>query len=302
VASASGMHPSEGYDISDSVVGSCDVAGVRRVRSLQTGEICALKMVHKTKSRHALLRGEVEIIVGLEHPHIARVMNVYEDSSNVYIVSEICYGRELVDRVLTREGFEEKDALLLGRQVFDALAYLHAQCIAHRDIKVEHILLKAQLKIIDFGSARRFREGDARMYTLTGSGFYVAPEVLLAGGRSNNYMLHYTEKCDVWSAGVLLYILVGSLPPFMGKTDRETLKYVLDGKLYFPSKWWGHITRRTKDLIRLLLTRSVEERPSAEEVMALWEKDDFSPRPLSPSSASKRSSSIVTCCDSMETP
>lgn len=203
----------------------------------------------------------------------------------------------MVDRILKKEAFQECVSLRLGRQLLSAVAYLHAECISHRDIKVENVLLKedahtdvakATLKLIDFGMATRFPKGAARMLTLTGSALYVAPEVLLSGGRnSTKTLLHYNEKCDVWSAGVVLYMMLSGTPPFFGKSNKETLQYVMHSKLYFPTKSWRHIHQDARGLCRQMLTRSVDARPSAEDVLASWMADADSPMPVSPSATSK---------------
>lgn len=136
------------------------------------------------------------------------------------------HGGELFDYIVTQPFFQEKNAVQILRQVFKALCYLHSENVIHRDVKPENIFLERvegqelKVKIIEFGNAIRNQEGKS-LLTTVGTPYYIAPEVLKQ---------YYDAKCDVWSAGVLMYILLSGKPPFDGNNNEEILKSVLKGE------------------------------------------------------------------------
>jgi calcium-dependent protein kinase len=181
----------------------------------------------------------------------------YEDSKNVYLVMECCTGGELFDRIIAANFFMERTAAHVVKQILTGVYYMHNNFIAHRDLKPENFLLaneqdvmKSPLKIIDFGLSRRYEAG-VPMTTKACTPYYVAPEVL--DGK-------YNEKCDVWSIGVIMYILLCGAPPFFGDSDPEVLRKVKKGKYDFDMEPWKENSQDAKDLINRLLVMDVNKR------------------------------------------
>lgn len=160
----------------------------------------------------------------LDHPNIIKLYETFEDSRNIYLVMEICEGGELFDRIIDKGQFSETEARVIFTQMIQAINYCHSNGIAHRDLKPENFLFltKAEdspIKVIDFGLSKHFDEkgGHSAMTTRAGTPYYISPEVL-----SGNY----DESCDIWSSGVILYILLSGVPPFGGDSDPEILEAV----------------------------------------------------------------------------
>lgn len=171
----------------------------------------------------------------------------FEDVTNVYLVLEICEGGELFDRIIKKKYYDENGARRLFRQVIKAILYCHAKGVCHRDLKPENFIFlddgeMSILKLIDFGLSKNFisaatdspnsgvdsslkmggrRQQKNNMKTRAGTPFYIAPEVLTG---------NYNEKCDVWSAGVIMYILLCGYPPFYGESNKEIIEQVKKGK------------------------------------------------------------------------
>jgi calcium-dependent protein kinase len=215
---------------------------------------------------------EVEILAKLSHPNIMSVYEFYHDNSNFYIVSEYCSGGELFDCITEKGSFNEIDAAKIMKQIISAICYSHDNNIVHRDLKPENILLddksnKYILKIIDWGGARYF-SNNKKMSSISGTPYYIAPEVL-------NEI--YDEKCDIWSCGVILYILLCGYPPFNGDSDNDIMKAVKKGKFSFPSEDWNTVSKEAKDLITHMLTIDTKKRYSAKDSLAhsWFKKKDF---------------------------
>ena len=213
-----------------------------------------------------VLRNEIDLLRAVKHPHIIDLVDVYEDWETIHIVTELCTGGELYDRVLEKAESEEKhfgeeDAARIIRDILDAIAYCHDVVkIVHRDLKPENFLLKdesenADVKIIDFGLSKR---GMNVMVSRVGTPYYVAPEVLTQ---------NYTSKCDVWSIGVISYILLCGFPPFDGDSDFEVIKAVETAHVDFPSPEWDDVSDSAKEFITLLLQRDPDRRPTASEAL-----------------------------------
>ncbi|GER34915.1 calcium-dependent protein kinase family protein [Striga asiatica] len=192
-------------------------------------------------------------------PNILRLHAAYEDDEYVHIVTDLCDGGDLFDRISSGAPFREPDAAAVLWQLMTAIAFCHRMGVAHRDIKPDNILFdsRGRLRLADFGSAEFFR--DSGMSGVVGTPYYVAPEVL--SGRE------YGEKVDVWSAGVILYIMLAGVPPFYGDGPAETFEAVLRGNLRFPTKIFRSVSAEAKDLLRKMICRDVSRRLSAEQVL-----------------------------------
>jgi len=166
---------------------------------------------------------EILILSKLDHPNILKLYEVYSDDKRYYIVTELCKGGELFDEIAKKGVYSEKQAAGIIKQILLAVSYFHEMGIVHRDIKPENVLIDKEqnncLKIIDFGNS--VKKGDNELLTTThGTSYYIAPEVLKK---------QYNERCDVWSVGVILYILLSGKPPFDGKDDQAICEEVKKG-------------------------------------------------------------------------
>lgn len=221
----------------------------------------AVKILKKTKENVKEIMEEVHILSQLTHPNIMQIFEIFEDNANYYIVSEYCKGGELFDVISNRGGFSEREAAKIMKQLLSGVCYSHQNNIVHRDLKPENILLdddvdKLDIKIIDWGSAV---ENTKKLSTAEGTSYYIAPEVLLG---------EYDEKCDVWSCGVIMYILLCGYPPFGGDTDEEIFQCVIKGEYEFDPADWGAVSDEAKELIKRMLIMNKDLRPSALEVLA----------------------------------
>lgn len=201
----------------------------------------------------------MEIYLTLDHPHIARLEKVFETEDDVHLVMEFMAGGELYDRLSQRKRYSEEDAAETTYQMLLAVAYLHGRQIAHRDLKLENFLYEAKetnhLKLIDFGFAKLW-DRSATMSQACGSVHYVAPEVLAHS---------YTERADMWSLGVIVYMLLTGSPPFHG-SDKEILSKIKAGDVQWSSRF-NKLTPLTQGFVKGLLVADPEKRLSAEQAL-----------------------------------
>jgi calcium-dependent protein kinase len=209
------------------------------------------------------LRREVQIL-NLLSPHhtIAGYIDSYEDASHVYIVLELCQGGELFDKITTMKRFSEADASIYFKKMAELVHHCHSCGVMHRDLKPENFLLtdttdKAELKACDFGLATYFKPNQ-RFNSLTGSAYYISPETIRRS---------YTNSCDIWSLGVILYILLSGRPPFYGKTEKDIFTSILAGAIPFSAEPWPSVSDAAKDLIQKMLTLDPAERISVEAIL-----------------------------------
>jgi len=226
------------------------------------------KAVPKAKIKAEELWAEIGIMIRLDHPHIMRLYNTFEDDNFIYMASELCEGGEFFETIETVGHLHESVAAVVMKQILNAVSYLHTNFICHRDIKPENFLVlrkvdqqdlkKLQLKLIDFGTAKDFQENP--METKVCTPHYVAPEVL------SRTTLRYTEKVDVWSCGFVLFMMLCGFMPFHHANEVEVLKLVKRGKYDFqPKKIWELISDTAKDLIKSMLCVKVAGRRTALE-------------------------------------
>jgi serine/threonine protein kinase len=251
------------------VIGQGTYGTVRKCRNRSTGEIFAVKSIPKNKVPDMeLLRKEVDLLSQVDHPNIIKLYETLEDDTNLHLVMELCTGGELYDRIIEKSNspqhhFSEEDAARILRNILETIAYCHEEKkICHRDLKVENFLLlnesdDSPVKIIDFGLAK-FNPDNA-MTSKVGTVYYVAPEVVLAN--------EYTNKCDVWSIGIIAYVLLCGFPPFHAENEAKTLEMVKKAPIKFPSPSWDDVSDGAKAFILRLLNRDSMERPSAKEAL-----------------------------------
>jgi calcium-dependent protein kinase len=224
----------------------------------------AIKIIPKKRiKRPETLTREISIMKQIDHPNIVKLYEVYEDHQYIYMPMELCEGGELFDKIIEMGHFSERVACRLFMQMTSSIAYLHSKEIVHRDLKPENFLfshksVESAIKLIDFGLAKSVST-QKTMNTKTGTCYYVSPEVL-AGA--------YDSKCDLWSLGVILFMMLAGYPPFDGESDREILEAVKNHPLAFTEPVWETISLEAKDLLRHLLDRHPQSRFTAEQVLA----------------------------------
>eukprot|EP00931_Biecheleriopsis_adriatica_P102488 TRINITY_DN77452_c0_g1_i1.p1 TRINITY_DN77452_c0_g1~~TRINITY_DN77452_c0_g1_i1.p1 ORF type:complete len:521 (+),score=107.45 TRINITY_DN77452_c0_g1_i1:49-1611(+) len=241
---------------------------VRRVRHRETGAPCVMKEIPKTnRADDARLQEEVKLQASMDHPHIVRLFEVFEDEKQVYILMEACDGGDVYHAVQKAGYFEELDAWHIFRQLMSAVSYMHHSChVVHRDIKADNLLYKehslataeATVKLIDFGFAKRFEPGMQSFTSVCGTVFYMAPEVFEGA---------YVETCDIWSCGVMLYFLLCGAMPFGGKDHQAILRKAKKGQLPFKRSAWKDVSASAKTLIGHMCRLQAGERPSAHDVL-----------------------------------
>jgi calcium-dependent protein kinase len=232
-----------------------------------TGKEFACKSIAKRKliSQEDVddVRRELHIMHHLSgHPNIVTIKGAYEDPVAVHLVMELCAGGELFDRIIARGHYSEARAAELCRVIVGVVETCHSLGVMHRDLKPENFLLSdarehAALKTTDFGLSVFFKPGEV-FTDVVGSPYYVAPEVLRK---------HYGPEADVWSAGVILYILLSGVPPFWAETEQGIFEQVLRGELDFVSEPWPSISESAKDLIRRMLEPHARRRLKAHQVL-----------------------------------
>ena len=221
------------------------------------------KEIENTQRVDSEIMNEIQILKKMDHPNIVKIFEFYNSSKYYYLITEFCKEGELFDRIVKEGPFDEGFTSYIMYQIFSAVYYCHSMNIIHRDLKPENILIEKKekhgykVKIIDFGTAKIFEKNKIEK-KMIGSSYYMAPEVI-----SKNY----NEKCDLWSCGVIMYILLTTTPPFGGADDKEIIKNIVKGDYDIESGIWKKITKEAKDLIRNLLERNVNSRLSAENAL-----------------------------------
>jgi calcium-dependent protein kinase len=268
--------PFEVYDYLK-VLGEGSFGRVSKVIHRKLAIVRALKAIDKkiggliSEEHQKKLIKEINILKSLDHPNIIKVYEYFDTASKLYIVTEYCSGGELFERILKMKIFSEKTVAHVMKQLLSAVNYCHLNNVIHRDLKPENILIESQadakqeyftIKIIDFGTSDVFRNRrNSRFKKFTekiGSSYYIAPEVLNG---------NYDEKCDIWSCGVIMYMLLGGSPPFDGANDKEIFKSILNSELKFPENSFANISYEAKELLKFLLNRDVSKRFGAQQAL-----------------------------------
>jgi calcium/calmodulin-dependent protein kinase I len=239
------------------VLGNGNYSVVRKGLDLQTNGFVAIKVVDRrklTKDDELSLRIEVEVLSKLNHPNIIKMFGWYAEGKQYFIVTELMNGGELFDRIVKKEFYSEREAQKVVLTLASVIKFIHDQGIVHRDLKPENILLtddtdNATIKIADFGFARPVAAG---LNTACGTPGYVAPEII--NGRP------YGKSVDIWSLGVIIYILLCGYPPFYNTNQTQLFKAIREGRFAFDSPYWDPISENAKDLIKKCLTVDVHKR------------------------------------------
>jgi calcium-dependent protein kinase len=266
IVSGNEVNPEKIY-IKKKELGSGAFGEVWLVRHKDLDRDFAMKIIKKRKNKSNDERdilNEIEILKKLDHPKILKVVDFYSTLKKYYIITEYCPEGELFNEIIKVGKFDEGQAAFIINQILKAVLYCHKMNIIHRDIKPENIMITSrekngclQVKLIDFGTAKIFEKGHQEN-KYVGSSYYMAPEIIKR---------KYDEKCDLWSIGVILYILLTGRPPFDGNDDEEILENVKKG-VY--DKWsypFPLLSSQAKDLIVKLLQYDPKKRLSAEQAL-----------------------------------
>ena len=249
-------------------LGEGSFAAVYRVQNRITDSIRAMKIINKSSTCSEAddkeILNEINILRTLDHPNILKIFEFYSNKESYSIVTELCSGGELFQEIVDKGPFNEDYSAYVMFQILSAINYCHNMKIIHRDLKPENILIVdrdkhnyPRIKICDFGTSKMFEKG-AVQKKLVGSSYYIAPEVLKK---------NYDEKCDIWSCGVILYILLSARPPFAGESDKEIMENVALGKYDLQASPFDKISKNCKDLIQKLLVMDPKKRYSAQDAL-----------------------------------
>ncbi|XVF26034.1 hypothetical protein REPUB_Repub13aG0265300 [Reevesia pubescens] len=232
-----------------------------------TGNTYACKSILKRKLTNKQdkedIKKEVQILQHLSgQPNIVEFRGAYEDRQSVHLVMELCAGGELFDRIIAQGHYSERAAAAISRSIVNVVHICHFMGVMHRDLKPENFLLSskdegAMLKATDFGLSVFIEEGKL-FRDMVGSSYYVAPEVLRRS---------YGKELDIWSAGIILYILLSGVPPFWAETEKGIFDAIIEGELDFESQPWPLISESAKDLVRKMLTMDPKKRLTSAQVL-----------------------------------
>lgn len=240
---------SDDYDIDTKVLGSGYNGQVLLATSKVTGNKFAVKsfrLSSASNEKKEELVTECEIFLAMDHPFIARLVDVYEGTGELQLVMECLTGGELFERVQQKKRFSERDAANSTYQMLLAINYIHSHGVVHRDIKLENFLYDAPesdtLKLIDFGFSKIW-EPNTRMALSCGTLAYVAPEVLAKS---------YTSQCDLWSMGVISFILLVGYMPFYG-SQQQQIKHIKEGKFLYKEDKWKTVSKDARNFVQSLI-------------------------------------------------
>jgi len=239
---------------------SCEVCHV--VRKEDNQEFAMKVMVRDDKWNPILFKQEVDLLQTLNHKNILKYRDCYMDNKNFYVCTELCKGGELFDKIKTVKKFTERQAAQILKTIVSAIDHCHQKNIVHRDLKPENIVYRTkaqeELVIIDFGDAKKI-DPDATYEDFVGTAFYLAPECV------RNRQGWELKKSDMWTIGVIAYVLLTGRPPFYGKGNKEILKKIIRSKVTFPKSC--KLSRQAIDFILKLVKKSPAERMSASDAL-----------------------------------
>ncbi|KAL3810362.1 hypothetical protein ACHAXA_004204 [Cyclostephanos tholiformis] len=270
----------ERYDVDPRILGTGQQGSVRRCIDRITGEVYAIKSIRKDNP-HVVprdLKHEIETLRFTRHCGIIRLIDVIEDDTHVHLVTDLCEGGELYERIIARSSsstrgddddhdvpcFTEGEAAKILRQILDALSHMHELGIAHRDIKPENVMFAttdddSSIRLIDLGTSRRHCNTSERpMSRVVGTPHYIAPEVLRG---------KYDKSCDLWSVGVVAYVLLCGYLPFNGDTNPLTYEFVLRGICDYHAEDWKNIGVDAMDFVQKLLDINPGRRMTARQAL-----------------------------------
>jgi serine/threonine protein kinase len=239
---------------------------VKEAKNNSDNQVYAVKIIKKnslSSEDTKGLRQEIGILREIDHPHIIKLFDIYDEAAKIYLVTEIMAGGELFDRIVQKEHYNEAEARQVSTILLNALGYCHERSVAHRDLKPENLLLASRendnnLKIADFGFAKKCKSNYC-LLTQCGTPGYVAPEIISG--------IPYGTQSDMWSLGVIMYILLVGYPPFNGANQRELFRLIKKGRYEFHEAYWKDISKEGKDLVSKLLVVDPKDRLTASQAM-----------------------------------
>lgn len=269
-------NPSNNYE-KEAELGQGSFGKVYKVRHYSTGVTRALKVINRNDSEESDISKEGEVMKSLSHPNIIKIFEVYCYNNNVFLVEEYIKGGDLYSKISKMDHFSEKITLVIMKQIFSAVHYLHTNNIIHGDLKLENIMIHSldirkkptmllsndksindfDIKIIDFGCSTLFFKNKP-LTELIGTIFYLAPEVIYGS---------YDNRCDIWSCGVIMYVLITGKFPFDGESTEEIFDKIKKGKYYLKHKEFSYVSKDTIDLLQQCLEKNPYNRISAEKAL-----------------------------------
>jgi len=244
---------------------------VKKAKHKNTGEECAIKFIEKKfvdKQDLMLLAREIDIMKKVQHPNVLQLKEVFETDDVIALVMELVTGGELFYKIVEKGNYSERDAANIVRQMNTGVAYLHDSSVCHRDLKPENLLCSEnslpeyqpfRVVIADFGLSKVF-DGGEQLETSCGTPDYVAPEVITAEGS-------YDKSVDMWSVGVITYVLLCGFSPFLSSTQTGLFEKIIKVEYDFPDPEWTNISNEAKDFIRHLLVKDPEDRYTAKQCL-----------------------------------
>ncbi len=248
-------------------IGEGTFGKVDLVENKITGMIRAMKVITKANienpnaTTEAAILNELNILKQIDHQNILKIYEYYSDDKNYYLITEYCPGGDLYS-IMKTQPISEVQAACIVYQILLALNHIHKMKIMHRDLKLENIIVTKKeenglyrIKICDFGTSHLFKDGEKEKM-MAGSSYYIAPEV---------FKRKYDFKCDLWSCGVIMYVLLTKKVPFLGKDEEERKKYIIK-KGYCPEPLQTY-SKYVKDIINDLLERDYMKRLNAQQAL-----------------------------------
>jgi len=258
------MSLTDKYDVKEEL-GRGAFSVVKLAVEKETGTRYAVKMINKSHVGQdmARLATEMEILKRVNHPNIICLKEIIDTKNCLFIVTELVTGGELFDKIVELGSYSEKDAAILVTKMVSAIDYLHEMGIVHRDLKPENLLLRdsnelSEVKLADFGLSK-IVSTKVMMQTACGTPGYVAPEVLQAKG--------YDKEVDMWSIGVITYILLCGFPPFYNEKLQLLFEQIMKADYDFPEDYWSDVSKEAKDFIRRLLVVDPKQRMTGKDAL-----------------------------------
>lgn len=266
----------EKYEIFDDLQkGTGAFSRVVQGKNRATGQLVAVKIMERsvlTGKKAEMVAHEKEILRRTRHDAICNLIECITTPTQVFMIMELME-QDLFQYIVDRKKVAERETAIIMKQLMSAVAYLHENSVIHRDIKPENILITPKtihIQLADFGLAKVVNEWDVKS-TPCGTSFYIAPEIIRGIEQNGARPLMTTREAvkfvDIWSSGIVAFVMLAGRPPFYGQVktshERQALLAKIDRGLLFPDAQWAHISEEAKDFVYRLLVQEPKERMSA---------------------------------------